>query len=220
MGDRGREVVLPRAVRLHGARPAARLIDQAGTRSLAVPASGGPMRQRFFIHDNRDGAAPDGPPSALTKVFDGWIAGLSNPVDGSSIEPSAAFRQSVAKLALGVIERAGIDWDWFVMRAGRAGMHSMTIAPGQRRKGGTIAIDGGSLSAGRMTSRLAEAFDALVGNGVHVSEGHSRGPGDMPSVMIGWPCHVRVESGDETALSRMSAVAAVPEGAAICLKSD
>lgn len=219
-GERGAELVLPRSVHLHGAKRAARLTVRNGVLSLSAPANGAAMRQQFGIFDGRAGQSVAGLPNSLAPTLDEWIAGLSDPVDDPTVERSAAFRRSVAKLGLGVIERAGINWDWFEMRAASAGRHSMTIAPTGRRKGETVSIDRGPLAAGRMTNRLSDELDALIGDGGHVSEGHARRSDDMPSIMIGRPCGVRVQSDDETALSRMRAIAAVPAGAAILFDGD
>lgn len=67
-----------------------------------------------------------------------------------------------------------------------------------------------------MTPELVEAFDRVVGDHVHVSEGHARSAGDMPTIAIGDLPWTRMTS-DANPVDRLTAIAALPKDARLIL---
>lgn len=67
-----------------------------------------------------------------------------------------------------------------------------------------------------MTPGLIEAFDEIVGDRVHVSEGHARSAGDMPTIAIGDLPWTKITS-EANPVDRLTAVAALPTNARLIL---
>lgn len=88
-------------------------------------------------------------------------------------------------LALGAVDTLGVAWEWFNVMTGSRGRHSITLRPTAASRGDLISFSALASVGPRMTPEQIEAFGEIVGDRVHVSEGHARSAGDMPTIAIG-----------------------------------
>lgn len=145
-----------------------------------------------------------------------WSSGLAASLDAGRRAEVERFRTAAAMLGLGAVDSLGAAWDWFTVSVGSRGRHSITMRPTAARRGEFISFEASSLAGPRMTPELVEAFDGLVRDHVHVSEGAVRSPDDMPKIAIGNLPRIRLAS-DANAVDRLAAIASFPAGARLIM---
>ena len=145
-----------------------------------------------------------------------WRARLGNPVDAGRSAEAERFQQDAAMLALGAVGALYLPWDWFNVTVDARGRHGITLRPTAGPRGDLILFTTSSPSGPRMTPELVEAFNRIVGDRVHVSEGHARSAGDMPTIAIGDLPWTRMTSAANL-VDRLTAIAALPKNARLIL---
>lgn len=215
--DRALEVTIQRAVRLEGSRRAVRLVARDDMLGLHAPASGTPMRRRLAVFGRLASMADGTDPGLRSEAtLRAWQAGLKAPVDAARSAEAERFRTAAAMLALGAVDTLDVAWDWFNVMTGSRGRHSITLRPSAAPRGDLISFNASASVGPRMTPGLVEAFDEIVGDRVHVSEGHARSASDMPSIAIGDLPWTKITS-DANPVDRLTAVAALPTNARLLL---